>query len=140
MAQKKRKPVLAKQPESTTSTRLLQLMFLASYVALGYLFFIDGDLPIIGGIIILDFIISIGYGVSQRKHILTSTTAQYNIRMILSFLITLITTTFYALALVRSDQTSVSMKTMLVIVGACVYLAVLSSSKGIIQQYVEREQ
>lgn len=140
MAQKKRKPVLAKQPESTTSTRLLQLMFLASYVALGYLFFTDGDLPIIGVIIILDFIISIGYGVSQRKQIFTSTTAQYNIRMILSFLITLITTTFYALALVRSDQTSVSMKTMLVIVGACVYLAVLSSSKGIIQQYVEREQ
>ena len=140
MAQKKRKPVLAKQPESTTNTRLLQLMFLASYIALGYLFFIDGDLPIIGVIIILDFIISIGYGASQRKQILTSTTAQYNIRMILSFLITLITTTFYALALVRSDQTSVSMKTMLVIVGACVYLAVLSSSKGIIQQYVEREQ
>lgn len=140
MAQKKRKPVLAKQPESTTSTRLLQLMFLASYIALGYLFFIDGDLPIIGIIIILDFIISIGYWASQRKQILTSTTAQYNIRMILSFLITLITTTFYALALVRSDQTSVSMKTMLVIVGACVYLAVLSSSKGIIQQYVEREQ
>ena len=115
-------------------------MFLASYVALGYLFFTDGDLPIIGVIIILDFIISIGYGASQRKQIFTSTTAQYNIRMILSFLITLITTTFYALALVRSDQTSVSMKTMLVIVGACVYLAVLSSSKGLIQQYVEREQ
>ena len=51
MAQKKRKPVLAKQPESTTSTRLLQLMFLASYVALGYLFFTDGDLRrwLVGG-------------------------------------------------------------------------------------------
>jgi hypothetical protein len=68
----------------------------------------------------------------NKSRITTSLAVHTNVRMIIAYLIMLITMFFYAFALLRANQFSTPMQATLFIGGAIVYLAVFNSTKAML--------
>ena len=101
MANLNRKERRAQRNESNIIGMLLRLFFGLSFIGLAVVLFGEFDLNYVNT----------------------------NVRVIISFLIMLVTMFFYAFALWRVDQFSAPMQITLFIGGAIVYLAVFNSTK-----------
>ena len=129
MAKKQHKERLQQPKESQTTSTLIKLFFLISFVVLGL--FVFNDMPInwILGVYIIDILVSLVYVAFNRNRITTSDVVHTNVRRIVSFLIMLITMFFYAFALWRVDQYTTQMQVTLFIGGVIIYYAVFNSTK-----------
>ncbi len=87
------------------------------------------DYNLIFSIFTADIVVSLIYVMMNKSRITTSLAVHTNVRVIIAFLIMLITMFFYAFALWRADQFSTPMQVTLFIGGAIVYLAVFNSTK-----------
>ena len=85
-----------------------------------------------GSALSADIVVSLIYVMMNKSRITTSLAVNTNVRVIIAFLIMLITMFFYAFALWRADQFSTPMQVTLFIGGPIVYLAVFNSTKTIL--------
>ena len=129
MAKKQHKERIQQPKESQTTSTLIKLFFLISFIVLG--FFVFNDMPInwILGIYAVDILVSLIYVVINKGRIATSNAVHTNVRRIVAFLIMLITMFFYAFALWRVDQYTTQMQVTLFIGGIIIYYAVFNSTK-----------
>ena len=137
MATLNRKERRAQRNESNTIGILLRLFFGLSFIGLAVVLFGEFDYNFIFSIFTADIVVSLIYVMTNKSRITTSlavnTLAVHtNVRVIIAFLIMLITMFFYAFALWRADQFSTPMQVTLFIGGAIVYLAVFNSTKTIL--------
>ena len=128
----KKKTMATETTETNILGLILKLIFTISFIGLGILLFTTENLQIAASIMTIDLIIAVLYWLTQRKHIRTSITTQNNMRLILGFVVALITMTFYALALIRSDQFYDTMKVSLLVGGALVWYVITKSSRDFI--------
>ena len=127
MATLNRKERRAQRNESNTIGILLRLFFGLSFIGLAVVLFGEFDYNFIFSILV-----SLIYVMTNKSRITTSLAVNTNVRVIIAFLIMLITMFFYAFALWRADQFSTPMQVTLFIGGAIVYLAVFNSTKTIL--------
>ena len=127
MATLNRKERRAQRNESNTIGILLRLFFGLSFIGLAVVLFGEFDYNFIFYIVV-----SLIYVMTNKSRITTSLAVNTNVRVIIAFLIMLITMFFYAFALWRADQFSTPMQVTLFIGGAIVYLAVFNSTKTIL--------
>ena len=129
MAKKQHKERIQQPKESQTTSTLIKLFFLISFIVLGL--FVFNDMPInwILGVYVIDILVSLVYVAFNRNRITTSDVVHTNVRRIVSFLIMLITMFFYAFALWRVDQYTTQMQVTLFIGGVIIYYAVFNSTK-----------
>lgn len=129
MANLNRKERRAQRNESNTAGIILRLFFLLSFIGLAVVLFGELDYNFIVSIYAVNIVVSLIYVVMNKSHITTSLAVHTNVRVIIAFLIMLVTMFFYAFALWRVDQFSAPMQITLFIGGAIVYLAVFNSTK-----------
>lgn len=129
MANLNRKERRAQRNESNTIGILLRLFFGLSFIGLAVVLFGEFDLNYVFSIFTADIIVSLIYVILNKSRITTSLAVNTNVRVIIAFLIMLVTMFFYAFALWRVDQFSAPMQITLFIGGAIVYLAVFNSTK-----------
>ena len=129
MANLNRKERRAQRNESNTAGNILRLFFLLSFIGLAVVLFGELDYNFIASIYAVNIVVSLIYVVMNKSRITTSLAVHTNVRMIVAYLIMLITMFFYAFALWRVDQFSAPMQVTLFIGGAIVYLAVFNSTK-----------
>ena len=129
MANLNRKERRAQRNESNTIGILLRLFFGLSFIGLAVVLFGEFDYNIIASIYAVNIVVSLIYVVMNKSHITTSLAVHTNVRVIIAYLIMLITIFFYAFALWRANQFSIPMQATLFIGGAIVYLAVFNSTK-----------
>ena len=129
MAKKQHKERIQQPKESQTTSTLIKLFFLISFIVLGL--FVFNDMPInwILGVYVIDILVSLVYVTFNRNRITTSDVVHTNVRRIVAFLIMLITMFFYAFALWRVDQYTTQMQVTLFIGGVIIYYAVFNSTK-----------
>lgn len=129
MAKKQHKERIQQPKESQTTSTVMKLFFLISFIVLGL--FVFNDMPInwILGVYVIDILVSLTYVAFNRNRITTSDVVHTNVRRIVAFLIMLITMFFYAFALWRVDQYTPQMQVTLFIGGVIIYYAVFSSTK-----------
>ena len=132
MANLNRKERRAQRNESNTAGIILRLFFLLSFIGLAVVLFGVLDYNFIVSIYAVNIVVSLIYVVMKKCRITTSLAVHTNVRVIIAFLIMLITMFFYAFALWRADQFSTPMQVTLFIGGAIVYLAVFNSTKTIL--------
>ena len=148
MATLNRKERRAQRNESNTIGILLRLFFglsfigfvgglfcgvrYTSFIGLAVVLFGEFDYNFIFSIFTADIVVSLIYVMTNKSRITTSLAVNTNVRVIIAFLIMLITMFFYAFALWRADQFSTPMQVTLFIGGAIVYLAVFNSTKTIL--------
>ena len=130
MATLNRKERRAQRNESNTIGILLRLFFML--IGLAVVLFGEFDYNFIFSIFTVDIVVSLIYVMTNKSRITTSLAVNTNVRVIIAFLIMLITMFFYAFALWRADQFSTPMQVTLFIGGAIVYLAVFNSTKTIL--------
>ena len=129
MANLNRKERRAQRNESNTAGIILRLFFLLSFIGLAAVLFGELDYNFIVSIYAVNIVVSLIYVVMNKSRITTSLAVHTNVRVIIAFLIMLVTMFFYAFALWRVDQFSAPMQITLFIGGAIVYLAVFNSTK-----------
>lgn len=129
MANLNRKERRAQRNESNTAGTILRLFFLLSFIGLAVVLFGELDYNFIVSIYAVNIVVSLIYVVMNKSRITTSLAVHTNVRVIIAFLIMLVTMFFYAFALWRVDQFSAPMQITLFIGGAIVYLAVFNSTK-----------
>lgn len=129
MANLNRKERRAQRNESNTAGIILRLFFLLSFIGLAVVLFGEFDYNIIASIYAVNIVVSLIYVVMNKSRITTSLAVHTNVRVIIAYLIMLITIFFYAFALWRANQFSIPMQATLFIGGAIVYLAVFNSTK-----------
>ena len=129
MATLNRKERRAQRNESNTIGMLLRLFFGLSFIGLAVVLFGKFDYNFIFSIFTADIVVSLIYVMTNKSRITTSLAVNTNVRVIIAFLIMLITMFFYAFALWRANQFSAPMQATLFIGGAIVYLAVFNSTK-----------
>ena len=122
MANLNRKERRAQRNESNTIGMLLRLFFGLSFIGLAVVLFGEFDLNYVFSIFTADIIVSLIYVILNKSRITTSLAVNTNVRVIIAFLIMLVTMFFYAFALWRVDQFSAPMQVTLFIGGAIVYL------------------
>lgn len=132
MANLNRKERRAQRNESNTIGILLRLFFLLSFIGLAVVLFGELDYNYIVSIYAVNIVVSLIYVVMNKSRITTSLAVHTNVRMIIAYLIMLITMFFYAFALLRANQFSTPMQATLFIGGAIVYLAVFNSTKAML--------
>ena len=132
MANLNRKERRAQRNESNTIGILLRLFFGLSFIGLAVVLFGELDYNYIVSIYAVNIVVSLIYVVMNKSRITTSLAVHTNVRMIIAYLIMLITMFFYAFALLRANQFSTPMQATLFIGGAIVYLAVFNSTKAIL--------
>lgn len=132
MANLNRKERRAQRNESNTIGILLRLFFGLSFIGLAVVLFGEFDYNIIASIYAVNIVVSLIYVVMNKSRITTSLAVHTNVRVIIAYLIMLITIFFYAFALWRANQFSIPMQATLFIGGAIVYLAVFNSTKGML--------
>ena len=125
MANLNRKERRAQRNESNTIGILLRLFFGLSFIGLAIVLFGEFDLNYVFSIFTADIIVFL----LNKSRITTSLVVNTNVRVIIAFLIMLVTMFFYAFALWRVNQFSAAMQITLFIGGAIVYLAVFNSTK-----------
>ena len=109
MANLNRKERRAQRNESNTIGMLLRLFFGLSFIGLAVVLFGEFDLNYVFSIFTADIIVSLIYVILNKSRITTSLAVNTNVRVIIAFLIMLVTMFFYAFALWRVDQFSASM-------------------------------
>lgn len=129
MANLNRKERRAQRNESNILGILLRLFFGLSFIGLAVVLFGELDYNYIVSIYAVNIVVSLIYVVMNKSRITTSLAVHTNVRMIIAYLIMLITMFFYAFALLRANQFSTPMQATLFIGGAIVYLAVFNSTK-----------
>ena len=129
MANLNRKERRAQRNESNTAGIILRLFFLLSFIGLAVVLFGELDYNFIVSIYAVNIVVSLIYVVMNKSRITTSLAVHTNVRVIIAYLIMLITIFFYALALWRANQFSTPMQATLFIGGSIVYLAVFNSTK-----------
>ena len=132
MANLNRKERRAQRNESNTAGNILRLFFLLSFIGLAVVLFGELDYNFIASIYAVNIVVSLIYVVMNKSRITTSLAVHTNMRMIIAYLIMLITMFFYAFALLRANQFSTPMQATLFIGGAIVYLAVFNSTKAML--------
>ena len=132
MANLNRKERRAQRNESNTIGILLRLFFGLSFIGLAVVLFGELDYNFIASIYAVNIVVSLIYVVMNKSRITTSLAVHTNVRMIVAYLIMLITMFFYAFALLRANQFSTPMQATLFIGGAIVYLAVFNSTKAML--------
>ena len=132
MANLNRKERRAQRNESNTAGIILRLFFLLSFIGLAVVLFGELDYNFIVSIYAVNIVVSLIYVVMNKSRITTSLAVHTNVRVIVAYLIMLITIFFYALALWRANQFSTPMQATLFIGGAIVYLAVFNSTKAML--------
>ena len=132
MANLNRKERRAQRNESNTAGNILRLFFLLSFIGLAVVLFGELDYNFIASIYAVNIVVSLIYVVMNKSRITTSLAVHTNVRMIVAYLIMLITMFFYAFALLRANQFSTPMQATLFIGGAIVYLAVFNSTKAML--------
>ena len=132
MANLNRKERRAQRNESNTAGNILRLFFLLSFIGLAVVLFGELDYNFIASIYAVNIVVSLIYVVMNKSLITTSLAVHTNVRMIVAYLIMLITMFFYAFALLRANQFSTPMQATLFIGGAIVYLAVFNSTKAML--------
>lgn len=126
-----RKERRAQRSESNTMGTILRLFFGLSFIGLAVVLFGEFDINYSFSIFTADILVSLLYVLLNKSRINTSLAVHTNVRVIIAFLIMLITMFFYAFALWRADQFSTPMQVTLFIGGAIVYTAVYNSTKTI---------
>ncbi|PQL20309.1 CAAX protease [Veillonella denticariosi JCM 15641] len=134
MSNLNRKERRAQRNESNTTGTLLRLFFGLSFIGLAVVLFDELDINYGFSIFTVDILVSLLYVILNKSRINTSLAVHTNVRVIIAFLIMLITMFFYAFALWRADQFSTPMQVTLFIGGAIVYTAVYNSTKTIFTQ------
>ena len=129
MANLNRKERRAQRNESNTAGTLLRLFFGLSFIGLAVVLFGEFDYNLVFSIFAANIVVSLIYVMINKARITTSLAVHTNVRVIIAYLIMLITMFFYAFALWRADQFSTPMQATLFIGGAIVYLAVFNSTK-----------
>ena len=132
MANLNRKERRAQRNESNILGILLRLFFGLSFIGLAVVLFGELDYNYIVSIYAVNIVVSLIYVVMNKSRITTSLAVHTNVRMIIAYLIMLITMFFYAFALLRANQFSTPMQATLFIGGAIVYLAVFNSTKAML--------
>ena len=132
MANLNRKERRAQRNESNTIGILLRLFFGLSFIGLAVVLFGELDYNYIVSIYAVNIVVSLIYVVMNKSRITTSLAVHTNVRMIIAYLIMLITMFFYAFALLRANQFSTPMQATLFIGGAIVYLTVFNSTKAML--------
>ena len=132
MANLNRKERRAQRNESNTAGNILRLFFLLSFIGLAVVLFGELDYNFIASIYAVNIVVSLIYVVMNKSRITTSLAVHTNVRMIVAYLIMLITMFFYAFALLRANQFSTPMQATLFIGGSIVYLAVFNSTKAML--------
>ena len=132
MANLNRKERRAQRNESNTAGIILRLFFLLSFIGLAVVLFGELDYNYIVSIYAVNIVVSLIYVVMNKSRITTSLAVNTNVRVIIAFLIMLVTMFFYAFALWRVDQFSAPMQITLFIGCAIVYLAVFNSTKAML--------
>ena len=132
MANLNRKERRAQRNESNTAGNILRLFFLLSFIGLAVVLFGELDYNFIASIYAVNIVVSLIYVVMNKSRITTSLAVHTNVRMIIAYLIMLITMFFYAFALLRANQFSTPIQATLFIGGAIVYLAVFNSTKAML--------
>ena len=132
MSNLNRKERRAQRSESNTMGTILRLFFGLSFIGLAVVLFGEFDINYSFSIFTADILVSLLYVLLNKSRINTSLAVHTNVRVIIAFLIMLITMFFYAFALWRADQFSTPMQVTLFIGGAIVYLAVFNSTKTIL--------
>ena len=110
MANLNRKERRAQRNESNTIGMLLRLFFGLSFIGLAVVLFGEFDLNYVFSIFTADIIVSLIYVIFNKSRITTSLAVNTNVRVIIAFLIMLVTMFFYAFALWRVDQFSAPMQ------------------------------
>lgn len=131
MSSLNRKERRAQRSESDTTDTILRLFFGLSFIGLAVVLFGEFDINYSFSIFTADILVSLLYVMLNKSRISTSLAVHTNVRVIIAFLIMLITMFFYAFALWRADQFSTPMQVTLFIGGAIVYTAVYNSTKTI---------
>lgn len=131
MSSLNRKERRAQRSESDTTGTILRLFFGLSFIGLAVVLFGEFDINYSFSIFTADILVSLLYVMLNKSRISTSLAVHTNVRVIIAFLIMLITMFFYAFALWRADQFSTPMQMTLFIGGAIVYTAVYNSTKTI---------
>lgn len=131
MSNLNRKKRRAQRSESNTMGTILRLFFGLSFIGLAVVLFGEFDINYSFSIFTADILVSLLYVLLNKSRINTSLAVHTNVRVIIAFLIMLITMFFYAFALWRADQFSTPMQVTLFIGGAIVYTAVYNSTKTI---------
>lgn len=131
MSSLNRKERRAQRSESDTTGTILRLFFGLSFIGLAVVLFGEFDINYSFSIFTADILVSLLYVMLNKSRISTSLAVHTNVRVIIAFLIMLITMFFYAFALWRADQFSTPMQVTLFIGGAIVYTAVYNSTKTI---------
>ena len=132
MANLNRKERRAQRNESNTAGTLLRLFFGLSFIGLAVVLFGEFDYNLVFSIFAANIVVSLIYVMMNKSRITTSLAVHTNVRVIIAYLIMLITMFFYAFALWRANQFSTPMQATLFIGGAIVYLAVFNSTKGML--------
>ena len=132
MANLNRKERRAQRNESNILGILLRLFFGLSFIGLAVVLFGELDYNFIVSIYAVNIVVSLIYVVMNKSRITTSLAVHTNVRVIVAYLIMLITMFFYAFALWRANQFGAPMQATLFIGGAIVYLAVFNSTKGML--------
>ena len=99
MATLNRKERRAQRNESNTIGILLRLFFMLSFIGLAVVLFGEFDYNFIFSIFTADIVVSLIYVMMNKSRITTSLAVHTNVRVIIAFLIMLITMFFYAFAL-----------------------------------------
>lgn len=131
MSNLNRKERRAQRSESNTIGTVLRLFFGLSFIGLAVVLFGEFDINYSFSIFTADILVSLLYVILNKSRINTSVAVHTNVRVIIAFLIMLITMFFYAFALWRSNQFGTPMQVTLFIGGAIVYTAVYNSTKTI---------
>lgn len=134
MSNLNRKERRAQRSESNTTGIILRLFFGLSFIGLAVVLFGGFDINYSFSIFTADILVSLLYVLLNKSRIGTSLAVHTNVRVIIAFLIMLITMFFYAFALWRVNQFSTPMQVTLFIGGAIVYTAVYNSTKTIFIQ------
>ena len=132
MANLNRKERRAQRNESNTAGTLLRLFFGLRFIGFAVGLCVEFDYNFIFSIFTADIVVSLIYVMMNKSRITTSLAVHTNVRVIIAYLIMLITMFFYAFALWRANQFSTPMQATLFIGGAIVYLAVFNSTKSML--------
>ncbi|WP_028257592.1 hypothetical protein [Veillonella montpellierensis] len=135
------KTKLPPQPSITMIwTRLMNVVFFISFIALAYLFYMHMNVQYIGAIMLLDIVLSILYWVRHKRYVLTHEAVEKEMRIIIAYIISMITVTFYVISLVRSNQMSDTIERIIIVASLFIGYAIYHGTKGLLPKLIENKE
>lgn len=132
-----------KQTNPTVSTKMgsiITILLKASFIGLAYLFYMNLSLQWMGIIMIADCVLALLYWFTHNKYITKVASVEKHSRIILSYIITLITVTFYSLAMIRADQMNDTIKLIIIPLSLFVWYAIYISTKDFLFDIMKRRE